>query len=109
MKFSFLVFLLIVSCGSSEKRPAVVIEEWIGKDRGSVKAAFAHLTPKTEEKRITYRDSDPLPSPARCAVIPCYPWFPGGRINCTYVFKFKDDRVVKATRSGNCREDRKEN
>lgn len=100
---TYILTLVTVSCGTVKKPPSVPMEEWSGKNREEVKAAFSHLTPKTEENRITYRDTDPIPSPARCAVVPCYPWFPG-RINCTYVFKFKDDRVVSATRSGNCRE-----
>lgn len=77
--------------------------EWTGKSREEVKEAFSRLTPKTEENKISYRDSDPLPSPARCAVIPCRP-FAGQGISCKYVFKIEEDQVVKATKSGNCRD-----
>lgn len=75
----------------------------MGKSREDVKASFGHLTPKTEEHKITYRDTDPIPSPSRCAVIGCDPWTFGPRINCTYVFKFENEKVVKATKAGNCR------
>ena len=79
------------------------MEFWPGKGREEVKAAFSQLTPKTEENKITYRDSDPIPSPARCAVIGCYPWTFGPRISCTYIFKFENEIVVKATQEGRCR------
>lgn len=80
------------------------MEIWTGESREEVKSAFSHLTPKTEDNKITYRDTDPIPSSSRCAVFDCYPWTFGLRINCTYVFKFEDEKVVKATREGNCRE-----
>lgn len=99
----FLSFLVMISCGTAKVPPSEVLSEWLGKGREEVKTAFSHLTPKTEGNKITYRDTDPIPSAGRCAVIPCYPWFHGRRINCTYIFKFEEDRVVKATRSGNCR------
>ena len=101
----FLSFLVMISCGSMKKAPSEPLPDWIGKSRDEVKNEFSHLTPKTEENKITYRDTDPIPSPARCSVVPCYPWFPGRRINCTYVFRFQDEKVVKATKEGVCRPD----
>jgi len=99
----FLSFLVMISCGSAEKAPSESLPQWIGKGRDEVRSSFSHLTPKTEGNKITYRDTDPIPSAARCSVIPCYPWISGKRVNCTYVFKFENDRVVKATKAGNCR------
>ncbi|MES2526195.1 MAG: hypothetical protein V4598_03885 [Bdellovibrionota bacterium] len=98
----FIPFLF--SCASVKRPPSIETPEWLGKGREEVKAAFSHLTPKTEEKKITYHDTDPIPSEARCAVVGCYPWTFGPRINCTYIFKFENDRVVKATREGRCRD-----
>ncbi len=98
LKIAFFI-LIIPGCAGI---PAQQMEEWPGKTKDEVQTAFSHLTPKTERNKLTYRDSDPLPTPARCAVIPCYPSF-GGRINCTYVFKFEKEIVVKASRKGNCR------
>ncbi len=77
--------------------------EWSDKSLEEVKAAFSHLTSKTEENKITYRDTDPIPSASKCAVIDCYPWTFGPRINCTYVFQFENEKVVKATQEGLCR------
>ncbi len=80
------------------------MESWIGKDRDEVKSVFSHLTPKTEENQITYRDTDPIPTPSRCEVLGCYPWANGPRINCTYRFIFKNARVKNATQEGRCRD-----
>lgn len=102
--------IFVVSCSSSAKNTPVDMPEWLGKTRAEVKEHYSHLTPKTEENKITYRDSDPLPSPARCSVIPCWP-FTGQGIRCQYVFKFKNELVVKATKEGRCRitgDDRKD-
>lgn len=102
-RFKFVTLLMMISCGSIKTPPPELLPNWVGKTRAEVSSAFSHLTPKTESQRITYRDTDPVPSAASCAVIPCDPWIPGKRINCTYVFKFENDRVVKATKEGSCR------
>jgi hypothetical protein len=82
--------------------------EWIGKTREEVKAAYAKLPVKTEEHLLTFRDTDPIPMQSQCLVLgSCWPYMYGPRIVCTYVFKFEEDRVVKATREGNCRDDKK--
>ncbi len=102
--FLCLIIPFLFSCGSVKSPPPVETPEWVGKGRQEVKAAFSHLTPKTEENKITYRDSGPIPSASRCEVIGCYPWTMGPRINCTYVFDFENDKVVRATRDGLCRD-----
>ncbi len=102
--FKFLTLLMMISCGTTKKAPSDDLPDWLGKTREEVKEAFNHLTPRTEENMISYRDADRMPSPGRCAVIPCWPVLAKDRIDCRYVFEFENDRVVKATRSGNCRD-----
>lgn len=83
------------------------MKEWVGVSREEVKSSFNRLTPKTEENKISYRDSDPIPTSSSCAVISCYPYM-RKRIDCRYTFEFREDRVIRATRLGNCREDHSE-